>query len=44
MEKPLLPTDIDAFLADRVLGQAELLRRISVSLYKHIHVVQNHRL
>jgi len=37
MEKQSLPTDIDAFLATRVLGQAELLRRISVSLYKHIH-------
>jgi ATP-dependent Clp protease ATP-binding subunit ClpX len=37
MEKQLLPTDIDAFLAGKVLGQGELLRRISVSLYKHIH-------
>jgi len=37
MDNQLLPTDIDAFLATRVLGQAELLRRISVSLYKHIH-------
>lgn len=33
----LLPTAINAFLADRVLGQPDLLRRISVSLYKHIH-------
>lgn len=37
MEKQLLPTDIDAFLASRVLGQSELLQRISVSVYKHIH-------
>jgi len=37
MEQLLLPTDIHAFLAGRVLGQEELLRRISVSLYKHIH-------
>lgn len=37
MEKLLLPTDIHAFLAGRVLGQEDLLRRISVSLYKHIH-------
>jgi ATP-dependent Clp protease ATP-binding subunit ClpX len=37
MEKRLLPTDINEFLACRVLGQTELLRRISVSLYKHIH-------
>jgi len=37
MEKQLLPVDIDAFLAKRVLGQPDLLRRISVSLYKHIH-------
>lgn len=37
MENRLLPTDINTFLAGRVLGQAELLRRISVSLYKHIH-------
>jgi ATP-dependent Clp protease ATP-binding subunit ClpX len=37
MEQLLLPTDINKFLAARVLGQAELLRRISVSLYKHIH-------
>jgi ATP-dependent Clp protease ATP-binding subunit ClpX len=37
MEKKHLPTDINAFLAAQVLGQVELLRRISVSLYKHIH-------
>ena len=37
MEKRILPTEINAFLAARVLGQQELLRRISVSLYKHIH-------
>ncbi|WP_043642812.1 AAA family ATPase [Solidesulfovibrio carbinoliphilus] len=37
MEKLLLPTDINGFLAGRVLGQADLLRRISVSLYKHIN-------
>ncbi|MHC1712090.1 MAG: AAA family ATPase [Solidesulfovibrio sp.] len=37
MEKVLLPTDINAFLADRVLGQEDLLKRISVSIYKHIH-------
>ncbi|MEA4858407.1 MAG: AAA family ATPase [Solidesulfovibrio sp.] len=37
MQQALLPVDIDAFLAKRVLGQADLLRRISVSLYKHIH-------
>ncbi len=37
MEKRLLPTDIHTFLAGRVLGQEDLLRRISVSLYKHIH-------
>jgi ATP-dependent Clp protease ATP-binding subunit ClpX len=37
MENRILPTEINAFLAARVLGQQELLRRISVSLYKHIH-------
>ncbi|WP_075354480.1 AAA family ATPase [Desulfovibrio sp. DV] len=37
MEPKILPTDIHKFLAARVLGQEELLRRISVSLYKHIH-------
>ncbi len=37
MDQPLLPVDIDAFLAKRVLGQPDLLRRISVSLYKHIN-------
>jgi len=36
-EQVLLPTDIHAFLVGRVLGQTELLQRISVSLYKHIH-------
>ena len=37
MEQLLLPTEIHKFLAARVLGQEDLLRRISVSLYKHIH-------
>ncbi len=37
MDQSLLPVDIEAFLAKRVLGQEDLLRRISVSLYKHIH-------
>jgi hypothetical protein len=37
MEKSLMPTDINAFLATKVLGQVDLLRRISVSLYKHIN-------
>ena len=37
MEKSLMPTDINAFLAAKVLGQVDLLRRISVSLYKHIN-------
>ncbi|UJX42709.1 AAA family ATPase [Desulfovibrio sp. JY] len=37
MEESLLPLGIDAFLAKRVLGQKDLLTRISVSLYKHIH-------
>ena len=37
MEKHLVPTDINGFLTARVLGQSDLLRRISVSLYKHIN-------
>jgi ATP-dependent Clp protease ATP-binding subunit ClpX len=37
MEEALLPVAIHDFLSKRVLGQEDLLRRISVSLYKHIH-------
>jgi len=37
---PLLPTDIFAYLSRKVLGQDEVLRKISVSLYKHINGIK----
>ena len=37
MSTSFLPRDIHAYLAAKVLGQAGVLRLISVSLYKHIH-------
>jgi ATP-dependent Clp protease ATP-binding subunit ClpX len=37
MTPPLLPPDIFAFLSARVLGQEDVLRKVSVALYKHIN-------
>lgn len=33
---PILPKDIHAFMAQRVLGQRDVLRLISVAVYKHV--------
>lgn len=37
MPRTFLPKDINAYLTAKVLGQAGVLRLISVSIYKHIH-------
>jgi ATP-dependent Clp protease ATP-binding subunit ClpX len=37
MANTLLPRDIHAFLATQVLGQDDVLRKVSVALYKHIN-------
>jgi len=37
MSRMFLPRDIYAYLTSKVLGQAGVLRLISVSIYKHIH-------
>ncbi len=40
MASNLLPTDIFDDLSQKVLGQDEVLKQISVSLYKHLHGVK----
>lgn len=40
MAEQLLPRDIHAYLADKVLGQEEVIKKISVVLYKHVHGIK----
>ncbi|MFP4040848.1 MAG: AAA family ATPase [Desulfosudaceae bacterium] len=40
MSDKLLPTDIFSYLSGKVLGQDEVLKQISVSVYKHLNGVK----
>jgi len=40
MTTKLQPTDINAYLSKKVLGQEEVLKQVSVSVYKHINGVK----
>ena len=40
MTNKLQPTDIHAYLSQKVLGQEEILKQVSVSVYKHVKGVK----
>ncbi len=40
MTSPLLPVDIFSYLSQKVLGQDEVLKQVSVSVYKHLNGIK----